>query len=44
MYDILTLNKISQTGLKELDEKYTITDCCDCPDGIIVRYARLCFQ
>ena len=41
MYDILTLNKISQTGLKELDEKYTITDCCDCPDGIIVRSAAM---
>ena len=41
MYDILTLNKISQIGLKELDEKYTITDCCDCPDGIIVRSAAM---
>ena len=26
MYNILTLNKISQIGLKELDEKYNITD------------------
>ena len=25
MYDILTLNKISQIGLKELDDKYTVT-------------------
>ncbi len=41
MYDILTLNKISQIGLKELDEKYTVTDCCDCPDGIIVRSAAM---
>ena len=41
MFDILTLNKISQIGLKELDEKYTITDSCDCPDGIIVRSASM---
>ncbi len=41
MYNILTLNKISQIGLKELDEKYAVTDCCDCPDGIIVRSAAM---
>ena len=41
MYDILTLNKISQIGLKELDSKYTVTDCCECPDGIIVRSAAM---
>ncbi len=41
MYDILTLNKISQIGLKELDEKYVITDSCDAPDGIIVRSASM---
>lgn len=41
MYDILTLNKISQIGLKELDDKYAITDCCDCPDGVIVRSASM---
>ena len=41
MYDILTLNKISQIGLKELDDKYAVTDCCDCPDGIIVRSAAM---
>ncbi len=41
MYDILTLNKISQIGLKELDEKYNITDSCDAPDGIIVRSASM---
>ncbi len=41
MYDILTLNKISQIGLKELDDKYIVTDCCDCPDGIIVRSAAM---
>lgn len=41
MYDILTLNKISQIGLKELDDKYTVTDNCECPDGIIVRSAAM---
>ncbi len=41
MYNILTLNKISQIGLKELDEKYLITDSCDTPDGIIVRSASM---
>ena len=41
MYDILTLNKISQIGLKELDEKYTVSDCCENPDGIIVRSAAM---
>ena len=41
MYDILTLNKISQIGLKELDSKYAISDCCENPDGIIVRSAAM---
>ena len=41
MYDILTLNKISQIGLKELDEKYTVSDSCENPDGIIVRSAAM---
>ncbi|MBQ8182864.1 MAG: 3-phosphoglycerate dehydrogenase [Clostridia bacterium] len=41
MFDILTLNKISQIGLKELDDKYNITDSCDAPDGIIVRSAAM---
>ena len=41
MFDILTLNKISQIGLKELDDKYNITDNCDAPDGIIVRSASM---
>ena len=41
MYDILTLNKISQIGLKELDDKYAVTDACDAPDGIIVRSAAM---
>ena len=37
MYDILTLNKISQIGLKEVDSKYTVSDACENPDGIILR-------
>ena len=41
MYDILTLNKISQIGLKELDSKYTVSDACENPDGIIVRSASM---
>ncbi|MGN0526832.1 MAG: 3-phosphoglycerate dehydrogenase family protein [Acutalibacteraceae bacterium] len=41
MFDILTLNKISQIGLKELDEKYAVSDSCDAPDGIIVRSAKM---
>ena len=41
MYDILTLNKISQIGLKELDSKYVISDSCENPDGIIVRSAAM---
>lgn len=41
MYDILTLNKISQIGLKELDSKYTVSDACENPDGIIVRSAAM---
>ena len=41
MYDILTLNKISQIGLKELDSKYAVSDSCENPDGIIVRSASM---
>ncbi len=41
MYNILTLNKISQIGLKELDEKYVVSDSCEAPDGIIVRSASM---
>ena len=41
MYDILTLNKISQIGLKELDDKYVVSDSCENPDGIIVRSAAM---
>ncbi len=41
MFDILTLNKISQIGLKELPENYNVTDTCENPDGIIVRSAAM---
>ena len=38
MYNILTLNKISQNGLKHLPNCcYAISDACDAPDGIILR-------
>ena len=38
MYNILTLNKISNTGLSQLDaSKYSIADRCDNPDGILLR-------
>ena len=41
MFDILTLNKISKIGLKEFDEKYTISETSAEPDGIIVRSAAM---
>lgn len=42
MYNILTLNKISQSGLSKLDNmKYNYTDKCENPDGIIVRSASM---
>lgn len=37
MYEILTLNKIAQVGLKNFDETYTISDDSKNPDGIILR-------
>lgn len=38
MYNILTLNKISKSGLSILEpDKFAISDSCDSPDGIIVR-------
>lgn len=37
MFDILTLNKIAKCGLDKFDEKYTISDDCKNPDGIILR-------
>lgn len=41
MFDILTLNKISKSGLSQLDEKYTVSDSSENPDGIIVRSANM---
>lgn len=42
MYNILTLNKISATGLSHFDtEKYTCSEQCDSPDAIIVRSASM---
>ncbi len=41
MYKIKTYNKISKIGLQEFDEKYTIGDEVDNPDGAIVRSASL---
>ena len=41
MYNILTMNKISQIGLGELDAKYAVSDSCENPDGIIVRSAAM---
>jgi D-3-phosphoglycerate dehydrogenase len=38
MFNILTLNKISQNGLKHLpDSRYSVSDKCDAPEGIILR-------
>ena len=38
MYNVLTLNKISNHGLDMLDKSdYQIADVCDSPDGIILR-------
>ncbi len=38
MFDILTLNKISELGLNKFDAaKYTVSDNCENPDGIILR-------
>ena len=39
--NILTLNKISKTGLKEFDSNYNISEECANPDGIIVRSASM---
>ncbi len=38
MFDVLTLNKIAPQGLDKFSaEKYTVTDTCENPDGIILR-------
>lgn len=42
MYNILTLNKISQVGLKNFDiSKYTCADDFENPDAVIVRSASM---
>lgn len=42
MYNILTLNKISATGLSHFDaEKYSCSDDCGAPDAVIVRSASM---
>lgn len=41
MFDVLTLNKISHNGLKELGANYAVSDNCASPDGIIVRSAAM---
>ena len=41
MFSIKTYNKISKIGLSEFDDKYTIGDDIENPDGAIVRSAAL---
>ncbi len=41
MYNILTLNKISKTGLARLDENYNISDSLENPDAVLVRSAAM---
>ena len=41
MYKIKTYNKISKAGLQEFDDKYTVGDEVEKPDGAIVRSASL---
>ena len=41
MFNVLTMNKISEVGLRELGEAYAVSDACENPDGIIVRSASL---
>lgn len=41
MYNILTLNKISQTGLCRFDDKYTCSTNTETPDAILVRSASM---
>lgn len=39
--DILTLNKIAACGTDLFDSKYTVSDACEKPDGIMVRSAAM---
>ncbi|MBQ4627022.1 MAG: 3-phosphoglycerate dehydrogenase [Clostridia bacterium] len=42
MFEILTLNKISKTGLAKLDEsKYVCSDSFESPDAVLVRSASM---
>ena len=41
MFNVLTMNKISEVGLRELGAAYAVSDACENPDGIIVRSASL---
>ncbi len=41
MYKILTLNKISECGLKELSDNYTVSENEKNPDGILLRSYKM---
>lgn len=41
MYDILTLNKISEVGLAQLTSDYKVSDDCKNPDGILLRSFKM---
>lgn len=41
MYNILTLNKISNTGLSLFSNEYACSDSCENPDAVLVRSASM---
>ena len=41
MYNILTLNKISNVGLEQLTADYAVSDDCKNPDGILLRSFKM---
>ena len=41
MYNVQTLNKISQVGLSRLGDNYAVADECAAPDAILVRSASM---
>ena len=41
MYNILTLNKISNVGLEQLTSDYAVSDDCKNPDGILLRSFKM---
>ena len=41
MYNILTLNKISNTGLKLFSDEYVCSDNCENPEAVLVRSASM---